>query len=207
MARFDITLLAPDRYKTTRWSGGSTTQLLICPPEAQYADRDFLWRISSAVVEDEDSTFTPLPDYRRFISTLEGSIVLQHDGGELIPLSPFQVHAFDGGAETISKGRCRDFNLMLRKGKTDGLLKAVSLSAGDTLSFRAAEDSEELLLYCAEGSCFAELDGQTFGLQKNEAAVLRRVSDDPRTEAPAAVITFTAPGGSRLMVAQMQKCG
>ena len=96
---------------------------------------------------------------------------------------------------------------MLRKGKTDGLLKAVSLSAGDTLSFRAAEDSEELLLYCAEGSCFAELDGQTFGLQKNEAAVLRRVSDDPRTEAPAAVITFTAPGGSRLMVAQMQKCG
>ena len=42
MARFDITLLTPDRYKTTRWSGGSTTQLLICPPEAQYADRDFL---------------------------------------------------------------------------------------------------------------------------------------------------------------------
>ena len=41
-----------------------------------YVDRDFLWRLSSATVEDAESDFTALPDYERLISTLEGTIEL-----------------------------------------------------------------------------------------------------------------------------------
>jgi len=53
-------------YVTTRWGGGATTQIAIAPAASQYADRDFLWRISSATVELETSDFTPLPDFERF---------------------------------------------------------------------------------------------------------------------------------------------
>ena len=60
-------LLTPDDYRTTRWSGGTTTELAISPRDAVYADRNFLWRVSSALVEDETSDFTPLPDYNRLI--------------------------------------------------------------------------------------------------------------------------------------------
>lgn len=44
-------LLTKEDYVTTTWSGGTTTQLAIAPEGAVYADRDFLWRLSSAGVE------------------------------------------------------------------------------------------------------------------------------------------------------------
>ena len=40
----DWKLLTKSDYVTTRWSGGTTTQLAIAPEGAVYADRDFLWR-------------------------------------------------------------------------------------------------------------------------------------------------------------------
>ena len=106
--------LTPSDYITTKWSGGLTTQLGIAPASAVYADRDFLWRLSSATVEDAESDFTALPDYERLISTLEGTIELNHNGGEKLTLNPYEVHRFDGGDDTHSWGRCRDFNLLLR---------------------------------------------------------------------------------------------
>lgn len=115
--------LTPSDYITTKWSGGLTTQLGIAPASAVYADRDFLWRLSSATVEDAESDFTALPDYERLISTLEGTIELNHNGGEKLTLNPYEVHRFDGGDDTHSWGRCRDFNLMLRKGKCEGKMR------------------------------------------------------------------------------------
>ena len=41
--------VTPDQYIVSQWSGGTTTQVAIAPEGAVYADRDFLWRISSAV--------------------------------------------------------------------------------------------------------------------------------------------------------------
>ena len=70
--------LTPKDYITTKWSGGLTTQLGIAPEGAVYADRDFLWRLSSATVEDAESDFTALPDYERLISTLEGTRLQPH---------------------------------------------------------------------------------------------------------------------------------
>ena len=104
--------LTPSDYITTKWSGGLTTQLGIAPAGAVYADRDFLWRLSSATVEDTESDFTALPDYERLISTLEGTIELNHNGGEKLTLNPYEVHRFDGGDDTHSWGCCRDFNLL-----------------------------------------------------------------------------------------------
>lgn len=75
-------------YAVSRWSGGTTTQIALFPPESSYAGRDFLWRVSSAVVEDGESAFTPLPDYDRHLMLLEGSLLLRHDGGEPLPLDP-----------------------------------------------------------------------------------------------------------------------
>ena len=47
-----LKLTSPD-FVTTTWSGGKTTQLAIAPDGASYAERAFLWRISSATVELE----------------------------------------------------------------------------------------------------------------------------------------------------------
>lgn len=147
-----LTLLKPSDYVTTQWSGGSTTQLAIAPTGAVYADRDFLWRISSATVELDESDFTPLPDYHRFISTVRGDMVLSHNGGEELTLHPGDIHEFEGGDTTHSRGRCTDFNLMLRKGKADGSIRSLFL-AGEVNEFSPDPRSEQLLIYCASGKC------------------------------------------------------
>ena len=123
-----IQKLSEKDYATSVWSGGTTTQLAIFPPEAKYADRDFLWRISSATVELEDSDFTLLPDYERLIATLEGEITLTHNGGAPMTLRPLEVHGFSGADATHSRGRCRDFNLMLRRGKVRGTMETIRLT-------------------------------------------------------------------------------
>ena len=155
-------LTQPD-YTVSRWTGGTTTQLAIFPPDASYGARDFLWRVSSAAVEDERSTFTPLQDYDRRLMLLDGSLLLRHDDGEPLRLDAFQVHAFDGGAATESQGRCRDFNLMLRKGKCRGELRPLRFpEAGEaSIPLPAPADGlahTALLLYCARGSGWAALD-------------------------------------------------
>ncbi len=214
-----IRKLTPADYKTTVWSGGTTTQLWISPHGADYAARDFLWRISSAVVEDETSTFTPLPDHERYISTLEGSILLRHDEGDLISLPPYQVHRFDGGARTQSFGCCRDFNLMLRKDRADGLLEAIKLPdqpssnefaaafAPAVLELPIMPDSEEILLYCSEGTASVMIPQRAFAgpqagmdslfsLSENEALILQE-------KVPALFVI----GTGWLMLAQMKKRG
>ena len=47
-----------DNYKLSRWSGGNTRELAIYPEGAEYLDRDFLWRLSSADSDKEESSFT-----------------------------------------------------------------------------------------------------------------------------------------------------
>ena len=145
-------------YAVSAWSGGTTTQLAIWPPEAKYADRDFLWRISSATVDLEESDFTPLPDYDRLIATLEGDIVLTHNGGAPLTLRPLEVHAFSGADATLSRGRCRDFNLMLRRGKVTGSREAMRLTENaislplDCSAGNLPANTAHVLLYCVEGA-------------------------------------------------------
>ena len=124
--------LTDTSYVVSAWSGGTTTQLAIYPENAVYGERDFLWRVSSALVELEESDFTPLPDYDRLIATLEGEIVLSHNGGAPLRLRPLEVHAFSGADATHSVGRCRDFNLMLRRGRASGTMEPLRLTEAPT---------------------------------------------------------------------------
>ncbi len=128
-----VTRLTEQDFVVSTWSGGTTTQLAICPQGAVYGDRNFQWRMSSATVELETSDFTPLPDYHRFIATLDAPIVLTHNGGEKLALSPLSVHQFDGGDATVSAGCCTDFNLMVRKGQCTAQVEVMHLTETETL--------------------------------------------------------------------------
>lgn len=145
------------QYITTAWSGGTTTQLAIAPEGAVYADRKFLWRLSSAQVELEHSDFTPLPDYDRLISVLKGELELKIGQGERGALEACTVRGFDGGVPVESWGRCVDFNLMLRKGACQGIVQPITLPAGGSCQWAAPVSAPQdypnltLALYCAEG--------------------------------------------------------
>ncbi|MBP3729236.1 MAG: HutD family protein [Lachnospiraceae bacterium] len=144
--------LCENEIKTTPWSGGQTSEFFLYPWQASYARRDFLWRISSARVEAEESDFTLLPDYHRFITPLRGSMNLRIDRAEAHLLKPLEVLSFDGGAATHSEGICTDFNLMLRKGKAVGGMEGCRLREEWTALY-VPPRARHYLLYCPAGQC------------------------------------------------------
>lgn len=178
-------------YVISQWSGGSTTQLAIFPPAAIYAQRDFLWRLSSATVELERSDFTPLPDYQRYITVLEGSMTLTHDNGDPVSLAPGQVHGFDGGSATRSVGRCTDFNLMVRKGACQGTLAPLELSAGDSRTVDPASGGT-VAVFCRSGGVTLTAGAETLELVPG-ACVLAEEA-----------LTLTADGPAQLLLAEMR---
>ncbi|HZL83497.1 MAG TPA: HutD family protein, partial [Candidatus Deferrimicrobium sp.] len=58
---YAVELVRQDQQNTSTWNGGTTTEIAIYPKNTIYSRRDFVWRISSANVESEESEFTSLP--------------------------------------------------------------------------------------------------------------------------------------------------
>ncbi|WP_346868918.1 HutD family protein, partial [Clostridium sp. UBA5119] len=124
---FKTEIITKDKIKTSSWSGGTTNEIYIYPKDSNYMELNFKWRISSATVELEHSTFTNVPKIYRYITTLEGSMDLCHNKGPLIHLEPFEVHGFSGDVNTESFGTVRDFNLMIGPG-CYGVMDALTLT-------------------------------------------------------------------------------
>ncbi len=135
-----------ETFRTTEWSGGTTTELFIYPPGADYKNRDFKARISSAHVADERSKFTSLAGVTRYLVPLSREITLKIRG-EDVSLSPYEVIKFSGEDEVESFGVCRDFNLMLKN--AGGTMECVcATERGVRISVK-----ERMIaaLYCYEG--------------------------------------------------------
>ena len=90
---YSIELIKKEEQTTTNWSGGTTTELAIYPKDAIYSQRNFKWRLSSAVVNDEKSTFTSLKGIWRLIMVLDGELTLEHKGKHTVHLNPLNKTA------------------------------------------------------------------------------------------------------------------
>lgn len=151
----DIEIIRKSQQVTSKWSGGTTTELLIFPPNAEYAKRNFKWRLSSAKVEDEESVFTNLPGISRIIMILKGKLLLQHEGHHSVELKPFEQDSFSGAWTTKSFGRVTDFNLMMAEGCAGNIeVIKIGTSRDLDLTFESVNgdftDISEVL-YCVEG--------------------------------------------------------
>jgi environmental stress-induced protein Ves len=109
-----INLTKKEQLQTTEWQGGTTTQLVIYPKEAIYKNLDFIFRISTATIDVEQSTFTGLPNVSRIIMVLNGELTIQHKNQYTKQLKKFDTDIFSGDWETMSIGKVTDFNVMTR---------------------------------------------------------------------------------------------
>ena len=191
--------LTEEDYRISDWSGGKTIQLAIAPDGAVYADRDFLWRLSSATVNLDESDFTALPGYMRLIAPVSGGMRLTHNGGEPVDLEAYETHRFDGADSTHSWGRCTDFNLMLRKGEYDGCITAVKGDAAGEQTLFPESGTETMLIYCTEGGFSVSCRDECAELNEREAALLQGEPIGP------VMLTFT--GNGRGMSAQVWRLG
>lgn len=151
----------------SRWSGGSTTEFFLYPPEASYGERNFLFRISSATVELEQSDFTHLPGIHRILMVLEKQVRLEIEGEEPVTLTPYDQVEFDGGASVRSCGACRDYNLMMAGGCVGTMQK---LAFDDVYSHEVRlprDDGEQFTtLYAARGGCTVRIENTVYLLKE-----------------------------------------
>jgi environmental stress-induced protein Ves len=168
-----IEILKAADFKTTKWAGGSTTELFIYPPEANYASRNFNFRISSAKVEIEKSSFTILPDVSRQLMVLSGSIKVSHKNHHAIQLHKNEIDSFDGSWETTAEGTCVDFNLMT-KGKTKGKISPISVYAGKNMNFQLESTCEFIIFYAVEGKLQFDFKSEKRCLNQGELLVIRQ---------------------------------
>ncbi len=167
-------LCKEEDFQASKWSGGTTTQLAIYPKKSSYLDRNFVWRLSSATVDTEESDFTRLPDYDRVLMVLKGQTVLSYEGERVVRLGELAQDRFDGAWKTKSFGKITDFNLMVRKGNEGHLDLIYPKQEKEVL---ASEYEGELplathALYCKEGYFVAEAGGNTQMVRQGELFVM-----------------------------------
>jgi uncharacterized protein len=144
-----ITRLPATGRTTVNWASGTSTEIFIHPANATFAARDFLFRISTATVEAEESDFTFFEGITRHLMVLKGELDLVHDGHYSKHLKPFDLDVFSGEWKTRSRGKVTDFNLMLKEGAT-GALKHHHLNPGAKAAFHSAADFH--FVYLVAGS-------------------------------------------------------
>ena len=146
-----ITKHSPSNRTQILWASGTSTEIFIFPSDASFVERNFIFRISTATVEADESVFTHFAGITRHLMILQGELELIHEGRYTKYLKPFDCDTFSGEWPTRSKGRVTDFNLMLKQGAT-GSLTAHHIEQGRTLSLTASDNYYFIYLASGEGN-------------------------------------------------------
>ena len=178
-------IIKEENYRLSKWSGGTTRELAIYPENADYLNRDFLWRLSSADSDKEESSFTKLPDYDRILMVLDGSVVLAHGEERTVSLGAWESDAFDGAVKTKCFGQLKkDYNLIYRKGAR-GRMELIELTDQGRQLECAAEGCRSIGLYSAGGYTVATVNGQTEMIKEDQQMV---IDLDPEDEIKLSVM-------------------
>jgi environmental stress-induced protein Ves len=170
-----ISILSPQHFITSQWSGGSSTQLYIFPAYATYTEQNFELRLSTAKVEVAKSTFTALPGIYRKLMILEGEINMVHEGQYTKHLKPFDVDSFSGDWKTSSIGTCTDFNVMT-KGSKQSQLYYLAKEATSNYKLKPKNTSNKLFLYATYGTIHIQLINENYILEKGNLLVIENDS-------------------------------
>lgn len=167
-------LYKEENFSVSKWTGGVTKQLAIFPADGSYLERRFIWRLSTATCEQEESTFSKLPDFDRVLMVLSGSVVLAHQDVRVARLSELEQDSFDGAYRTKSFGRITDYNLMVAKGNR-GTLDAVELTQ-DSRKLDFDEDwkyeRKTAALFCRDGFAAVSVGGETIMMSPGQQLVI-----------------------------------
>ena len=133
---------------------GTTEELRLWPPGADFARGDFDWRLARAAVV-ESGPFSAFPGFDRVLVVVQGSgLALEHgDEAPAVELAPLQSHRFAGEWPTRARllgGPVADLNLLLRRDVVRGELGVACLDARPERIPLVA--GEELLVHVLTGT-------------------------------------------------------
>lgn len=159
----EIQISQQKQFVKTRWSGGTTTQLLLEPPDGNFPARDFKLRISCARVNGGSSDFTTLSGIHRKLLWLEGSLLLTRRKGYQL-LLPGDHISFNGSERIQCKGSGADFNVMW-KGKAKVAVQMLDLGKKDWVMLDHSKFHQKVFLYNHSGETEIRIGPKKFVLK------------------------------------------
>lgn len=171
-----IKIIKKDKLSSSKWSGGTTTQLYIYPENELYENRNFTFRISSAEVNLEESTFTKLPNIKRRIMILDGKLKLIHENHHSVTLEKFQQDTFYGDWDTKSYGKVTDFNLMLNE-NADGFIEYINLENEKIINPYKNDkyNNTTEVFYCVKGKINISINNKREQLETGDVAIIKNI--------------------------------
>ena len=109
-----ISKIAKAELMASEWDGGKTYEYFIYPPQANYAERNFMFRISSASIDKVPSQFTRFENYKRYLVMLDNSLEIIRNGSTE-RYEKHELFTFDSNDTITSSSEGNDFNLMVQK--------------------------------------------------------------------------------------------
>ncbi|KQB37350.1 HutD family protein [Flavobacterium aquidurense] len=108
----NISLFTKKNTTASIWSGGLTYEYVIYPKTANYTDRDFLFRISSATIEKVPSEFTKFKGYYRYLVMLDNCLDIKTNKEKKV-YEKYEIMEFNSNDEVTSYTKGIDFNCMV----------------------------------------------------------------------------------------------
>jgi environmental stress-induced protein Ves len=143
-------------WKTTNWSGGTTSELFIFPEGSSFKSNDYEVRISLATVESEESSFTALPGIQRTLMVLEGTQLINHEERHTAELNQFEQDTFSGNWKTSCKGTSINFNVMCQD---DQFVRVQSIPVLERMKGTLTFNDTFVFIYIKDGS--VKINGTT----------------------------------------------
>lgn len=145
------------------WDGGKTWELYIYPQNTFYKNRDFDFRISTAVIEKTPSDFTRFEGYIRYLAMLDNKLNLNRNEKEE-HYDQFEIFSFDSADVIQSFSKGNDFNLMIKKG-----LYTTELS----ISTGKGSCSSSFIFFFGIDSSQLTLDHKTYDLEAGDLLLIQ----------------------------------
>jgi environmental stress-induced protein Ves len=175
LEQMEYKIITSENFKSVRWSGGTTKELFIFPPAADYQKRAFQFRLSMSAVEADRSDFTRLPGISRKLMVLSGSIILDHENHHTKQLTEFETDEFEGDWKTTSHGTCTDFNLMTT-GEATGQLTALIVEKNRIVRQDIKDIFNWLFIYMYSGKVNLIIHKESIELNEGVLFSLRKFS-------------------------------
>ena len=177
-----IEIIRENDVVTSIWAGGESRQYFIYPHTANYADRNFCFRLSMAASYSHvEAKYSNLENFTRYLIMLEGEAHVFHKDHYDIVMEPYRdIDVFDGGWESSAAGKVIDFNMMLNENCT-GKMSVVDKDCiiKSELCKECNKPYKWTAFFCGSGHAFFEVStGEKAEVSKGGLILFEEVPDD-----------------------------
>jgi environmental stress-induced protein Ves len=106
---------------------------------------------------------------------LSKSITISHKGQYTKQLNKFDIDEFLGDWETTSKGKCTDFNLMI-KGATRGNLNALQIEKEKRINLKTSANPDWLFIYIFSGEVKVDINYENYTIKKGDLLAINELT-------------------------------